>query len=143
MTAPQRLPRQHRLAAANFGVKKGNGALKFDIVQFRREIRNRIVPPDLPVGNDIQPRLHLFRDCQPRHLILRIQQVRGGAVAGAERCNGLLQQLQFGGISDARIAAGAGKIEPRSRGAHQVASELARETARKLVETRKGVKGNG
>src|SRR6202046_2233110 len=117
IAAFQRRSGEGGLPKIGVGIKEANKAFDLNVVEFAGEVRNGIVPTNQPVGDDVEAGFHLFGDDVPGYVVLHIEEIGGGAITSIERGNRSAQDLQLGRVTDARVAARAGKVETGS-GAH-------------------------
>jgi hypothetical protein len=101
----------HRLAKIKIGIEIALQAGDFDIVEFGREVRNRIVPPDLSICDDFDSGFQLVGDSAARHFIFGIEEVGRVAFAAIASSSGAPENLKFRCVADSRIAASASKVQ--------------------------------
>ena|ERR1700722_19415551 len=132
----------HRLAKIKVGIEIPLQASDLDIGEFGRNVRDRVVPANLSVGDHFEAGFELVGDGEARHLVLGVEEVRRITFATIERGDGATKSLDFGSVADARIATGACKMQTGKLriGSQTHANDLLKGIAMKLDETDGSVK---
>ncbi len=131
----RRLARQNRLAKIGVRIEKAKEAFDSYVFEFPRQMRYRIVPADLAVGNNLEAGLHLIGNRAASHFVFGVEHIRHGALAAIEACNRAPQHLELESVADSRIAARAREIQTRRSWIHGSESNVGERPER--VKTRR------
>ena len=113
--APLGCAGNHRLAKIKVCVEIALQAGDLDVGEFGREVRDRVVPTNLAIGDHFKAGFQLVGDSAANHFVFGIEEIRGVAFATIERSSGTAEGLELRAVADARIAAGICEVQPGKR----------------------------
>ena len=85
----------HRLAKIKIGIEIALQAGGFDVVEFGRDVRNRIAPPDLAICDYFDTGFQLIGDSAARHFVFGVEEVGFIAFAAIESGGSAAENLEF------------------------------------------------
>src|ERR1700751_588332 len=109
--APLGCTADHRLAKIKVGGEIAPQAGDLDIGEVGPQVRERVVPTNLAIGDHFEAGFQLVGDSAADHFVFGVEEVRGVAFAAVERCGGATENLTLQAVSDARIAAGICEVQ--------------------------------
>src|SRR5271156_158267 len=111
MSAFERGSGEDRLPKVSVRIEESDKPFDLNVIELAGEVSEVIVPADKAFVDHVETCFHLFGNEVAGYVVLYVEEVGGGAAASIERGDGSAQGLQFGRITDARVASGAGEIE--------------------------------
>jgi hypothetical protein len=85
----------YRLAKIKIGVEIALQASDFDVIKLGRDVRNRIVPPDLAICDYFDTGFQLIGDSAARHFVFGVEEVGFIAFAAIESGGCAAENLEF------------------------------------------------